>query len=244
MGMNEAHLQAQQSGSHPNPAPTAHQDDGSPLSDVHMRMLGTSVQIAKPIRKATAYARFSGWCTLLAGVISVLLSLGSLSGMLLGGVLAGIGMRELGLARRLARFETGVPAALALNQIVFGMVLIGYAGYKIVTMDSGNGVIAGTLAADPTIATMPELAGTMDQLNQIEYLLNIGVAGGLILVALIVQGGTALYYFGKRKPLAKLNTHAPEWVLRVHRIMQDPDQDRSVSAMPIRIHSDESSNAA
>lgn len=244
MDMDKSHLQDQQDDSHLNHTPTARHDGGSPLSDVHLRMLGTSVQIAKPIRKATAYARFSGWCTLLAGVISVLLSLGSLPGMLLGGVLAGIGMRELGLARRLARFETGVPAALALNQIAFGIVLIGYAGYKIVTMDSGDGVIAGTLAADPTIATMPELAGTMDQLNQIEYLLNIGVAGGLILVALIVQGGTALYYFGKRKPLAKLNTHAPEWVLRVHGIMQDPDENRSSSAMPIRMSSDAHSEAA
>lgn len=209
-----------------------------------MRMLGTSVQIAKPIRKATAYARFSGWCTLLAGVISVLFSLGSLPGMVLGGVLAAIGMRELGLARRLARFEMGAPGALALNQIAFGIVLIGYAGYKIVTMGSGDGVIAGTLSADPTIATMPELAGTMDQLNQIEYLLNIGVAGGLILVALVVQGGTALYYFSKRKPLAKLNTHAPDWVLRVHRIIQDPDEDHSTAALPIRMHPGVGSDAA
>lgn len=191
-------------------------------------MLGTSVQLAKPIRKATAYARFSGWTTLLAGVASVLFSLGSLPGMVLGAVLAGIGMRELGLARRLVAFDRRAPGALALNQIMFGLVLIGYAGYKIVTMDSTDGVIAGTLAADPTIAQMPELAGTMDQLNQIEYLLNIGVAGGLVVVAFVVQGGTALYYYSKRKGLAKLTKHSPEWVLRVHGIMQNPD-DKSLS---------------
>ncbi|MGJ8636415.1 MAG: hypothetical protein ACSHX5_06190 [Phycisphaerales bacterium] len=208
--------------------PTPQHGGGSPLSDVHLQMLGTSVQIAKPIRKATAYARFSGWSTLLAGVASVLFSLGSLPGMVLGALLAGIGMRELGLARRLVAFDTRAPAALALNQLMFGLVLIGYAGYKIVTMDSSDGVIAGTLAADPTIAQMPELAGTMDQLNQIEYLLNIGVAGGLVVVAFVVQGGTALYYFSKRKGLAKLTKHSPEWVLRVHGIMQNPD-DKSLS---------------
>ena len=180
--------------------------------------------MAKPIRKAAGYARFSGWSTLLAGVVSVLFSLGSFPGMMLGGALAFIGMRELGLSRRIEGFDVRVPLAMALNQVALGLVLIGYAGFKIVTMDSSDGVIAGTLASDPTVAAMPELAGTMDQLNQIEYLLNLGVAGILIVVAVVVQGGTALYYLSRRGAVRRIRKHAPEWVLRVHGILQNPDE--------------------
>ena len=42
--------------------------DPSPLTDIQMRMLGTSVQTAKPVRKAAGYAKASGWMTLIAGM--------------------------------------------------------------------------------------------------------------------------------------------------------------------------------
>jgi hypothetical protein len=194
----------------------------SPLSHSHLRMLGSSVQTARPIRKASGYARMSGWMTLLAGALSVLFSIGSLPGMVLGLALAGFGMRELGLARRLDRLDGSAPAWLALNQLMLGAVLSAYAVYKVATYDSADSMIAGSLASDPTIASAPELAGTMDQLSQIEYLLSMGIAGVLVVVAIFVQGGTALYYITKRKRVNELRTHCPEWVLRVHEVMSDP----------------------
>ncbi len=194
----------------------------SPLSLSHLRMLGSSVQSARPVRKASGYARMSGWMTLLAGAMSVLFSIGSLPGMILGLALAGFGMRELGLARRMDRLDGSAPVWLAINQLMLGAVLIAYAVYKVATYDSADSMIAGSLASDPTIASSPELAGTMDQLTQIEYLLSMGIAGVLVVVAFVVQGGTALYYITKRKRVNELRTHCPEWVLRVHEVMSDP----------------------
>jgi hypothetical protein len=194
----------------------------SPLNFSHMRMLGSSVQSARPVRKASGYARMSGWMTLLAGALSVLFSIGSLPGMILGLALAGFGMRELGLARRLDRLDGSAPGWLALNQLMLGAVLAGYAVFKVVTYDSTDSIIAGSLASDPTIASSPELAGTMEQLKQFEYLMSMGIAGVLIVVAVIVQGGTAVYYTTKRKRVNELRTHCPEWVLCVHEVMSDP----------------------
>lgn len=160
--------------------------------------------------------------TLFAGAMSVLFSIGSLPGMILGLALAGFGMRELGLARRMDRLDGSAPIWLAINQLMLGAVLISYAVYKVATYDSADSMIAGSLASDPTIASSPELAGTMDQLTQIEYLLSMGIAGVLVVVAFVVQGGTALYYITKRKRVNELRTHCPEWVLRVHEVMSDP----------------------
>jgi len=194
----------------------------SPLSVRQMQMLGSSVVSAKPIRKAAGYARMSGWMTLLAGVVSVLFSLGSLPGMILGMVLAGIGMRELGLARRLDALDLRAPGGLAINQLVLGMALIGYAVFKVATYDSADSILAGSLGSDPTIASMPEMAGTLDELGRLEYLLNIGVSAVLIVVAFVMQGGTALYYWRKKKRVRTLREHTPGWVLGVHRVMSDP----------------------
>ncbi len=202
----------------------------SPLSLSHMRMLGSSVQSARPVRKASGYARMSGWMTLLAGALSVLFSIGSLPGMMLGLALAAFGMRELGLARRLDRLDSGAPGWLALNQLMLGAVLAGYAVFKVMTYDSADSMIAGSLASDPTIASAPELAGTMEQLKQLEYLMSMGIAGVLIVVAVIVQGGTAVYYISKRKRVKELRTHCPNWVLCVHEVMSDPKAIKEWSA--------------
>ena len=202
--------------------------DSSPLTEIQMRMLGSSVQTAKPIRKAAGYARASGWMTLFAGGLSVFFSLGSFPGMVLGILLAGIGMRELGLARRLDALDLRAPSQLAINQLALGGALIMYAIWKIAIYDSANSVLAGSLASDPTIASMPEMAGTIEQLGQIEYLLSIGVSAVLIVCAFVMQGGTALYYWRKKKKILSLHRHSPGWVLRVHQVMSDPKSSDSI----------------
>lgn len=206
----------------PHSPPIAANPDGrgSPLSLVQIQMLGTSVQNAKPVRKAAAYARFSGWMTLIAGALSVLISLGSIPGMVLGIVLAGIGMRELGLSRRLEAFDIQAPGMLALNQLLFGCVLVGYAVFKIVSFDPSDSVLAGSLANDPA---MTEMVGNFNQIA------NMGVYGVFIIVAFVMQGGTAIYYWRKKKRVRSMNTHTPSWVLDVHRVMANPSQTKDWS---------------
>ena len=202
--------------------PPARACDSFPLNEAQMRVLGSSVVSAKPVRKAVGYARFSGWMTLLAGVVSVLFSIGSMPGMVLGLALAGIGMRELGLARRLEGFDERAPGGLAVNQLVLGAALIGYAVFKVASFDPANGVLVGAMGSDPTLASMPEMAGTLGEFGKLEQLLNVGVAGVLIVVAFVMQGGTALYYWRRKKMVRRLQMHTPGWVLRVHAVMSDP----------------------
>ncbi len=206
------------------PPTTPHADPMgcSPLNDAHLSMLGSSVLNAKPVRKAAGYARISGWMTLMAGVVSVLFSLTSMPGLILGVALAAIGMRELGLARRLDALDDRAPAGLAINQLFLGGALIAYAVFKAATYDSADSILAGSLGSDPTIASMPEMAGTIQELGQLEYLLTLGVSGVLIVVAFVMQGGTALYYWNKRKRVRTLQQHTPGWVLEVHQVMSDP----------------------
>ncbi|MFK7759815.1 MAG: hypothetical protein AB8C13_07710 [Phycisphaerales bacterium] len=199
-----------------------------PLSDTHMSLLSASAMSAKPVRKAAGYARLSGWMTLGAGAISTLFSLGSIPGMTFGILLSAIGMRELSLSRKLDLFDLRAPSKLAINQILLGSLLAGYAVFKVMSYDPADSVLAGSLGSDPTIASMPELAGTLEELGNIEYLLNLGIAAVLVVVAVVIQGGTALYYWSKRKRVRQLHQHTPTWVLDVHAALQNPEHSQSI----------------
>jgi len=161
----------------------------------------------------------------MAGVVSVLFSLTSMPGLILGVVLAAIGMRELGFARKLDALDDRAPAGLAINQLFLGAALIAYAVFKAATYDSADSILAGSLSSDPTIAAMPEMAGTIQELGQLEYLLTLGVSAVLIVVAFVMQGGTALYYWRKAKRVRALRQQTPGWVLEVHQVMSNPKGD-------------------
>ena len=79
------------------------------IDESHYEQLEQLVRRAKPARKAASYAGFSGWMTLLAGVIQLPFAFGNPAMLLLCVVLAGIGTRELTLRRKLLKLEMSAP---------------------------------------------------------------------------------------------------------------------------------------
>ncbi len=199
----------------PASAPAGHPGETNPLSDAHLDQIRLASKRAKPIEKAVRYAGFSGWATLLAGVLSLPFAFGDTPMLIFTIALAGIGTRELTLRRSLRSLESWAPRKLAINQLLLGSTLMIYAIFMLVSAPAQT-MIESAMQADPTIQSTPELAGMMDDLIVFEQMATALIYVGMIVLAIIFQGGTALYYLRKGSKLKKFHKHTPDWVVRVY----------------------------
>lgn len=187
----------------------------SPLDDDHFAQLGLLVRLARPVNRMAGYAKFSGWTTLLAGALSMPFALRNVPMLIFCVVLAGIGTRELTLRRRLLRLETPAAGKMAVNQLLLASALIAYSVYMLVS-DSGGTVVASAIESDPMLRSTPELGGMMDDMVRIERLAKLLLYTGLIVVAVFIQGGTAVYYATRTGVLRRLHRRCPDWCVRVY----------------------------
>lgn len=188
----------------------------SPLCEMHLHQIAMGSKRAKPIEKAVRYAHLSGWMTLLAGAISLPFAIGNTAMMIFAIVIAGIGTRELTLHRSLKKLDCSAPGKLAINQVMLGGALICYAVYMLMSAPA-EGLVESAMKTDPMIQSTPELGGMMEDLIVLEQFATAMIYVGMIGLAVIIQGGTALYYILKRSKLKKMHSETPEWVVRVYR---------------------------
>ncbi len=118
------------------------------------------------------------------------------------GVVAWVELRE---ANRLAVGDERSPRRLAINQGALASLLIGYALWQLThsadstEMESIRSQLSGDPAAMKLVSTMSELIPRL-------------VYGTLIIVAILMQGGTALYYLSRRKAIDAYLRGTPAWV--------------------------------
>src|ERR1041385_7380348 len=103
----------------------------APLSPEHLQQLATARVAVRKIIRAAGVARFDGGTIAFCGAITIMLSLGSISGMLIGAALAVIAFIELHAAGRLKRLDPGSIRLLGLNQLALCGMLILYALWSI-----------------------------------------------------------------------------------------------------------------
>ncbi len=202
----------------------------SPLNDEQMQQILSSARLARPLRKAERFAAGNGWLTLLAGCLTVPFAIGDLPTLTFAVLLGAIGTRELTLRRRLHRFEPRVTRKLALNQVMLAVLLSIYAISKMVQSASSEGMISSVIANEPMIQSTPEVADMLSGMVQLEKIATMGMYVLLIIIAVIVQGSSALYYLIKGRALARFRARTPDWVIRVHHAVGGHDEDLRVKA--------------
>lgn len=192
------------------------ESSSGPLNEKQMQQIIDSGDRARPIRKAARFASGNGWMTLLAGFSTIPFALGNLPLLTFAVLLGAIGTRELTLRRRLLRFVPKTTRKLALNQLMLGALLITYAVWMMVQSATGDGMIASTLKNEPMLQSTPELSGHLDGLAQLERIATAGLYLLMIIVAVLVQGGSAMYYQIRGRSLARFCARTPEWVIDIH----------------------------
>jgi hypothetical protein len=179
-----------------------------PLGPADYAALARAGSALRPVRRGERVAGASGLITLLAGLISLPFVLGSGVGLALAVSLAVVGWREMFLRKGLRSLEPMACGRLARNQLLLGASLGLYAIVQLVRGPANLGDITGG-----QLDQVPELAASADGIMR---LVHLGVYGGLVVGAIVVQGSQALYYKRVGKKLRRAYAEHPIWVMRVH----------------------------
>ena len=182
-----------------------------PLSAEHLNQLAIARQRGKSIRRAVAVASFNGWTAGLFAAVSLVCGVFSLVGFLLGAALAIAAYNEFRGAQELRRFDEGASRRLGLNQVGLCAALVLYGAWGVYSTYSTSSAYAAALAGSAQAA---QLVGSIERL---EKTVSLGVYGGLIVLSILFQGGTAWYYFTRRRVLRAYISETPAWILELER---------------------------
>ena len=185
--------------------------EGSPLSPEHLKQMEEARQRAKKIRRCIAVANFDGWSVGVFGALTLLFGVFTLTGWLLGGGMLVVAYVELSAVPRLKRLEPSVTKRLGWNQIALSAILLTYALWSLYAAWFGPDPLA------EAIASAPETAEMLAPFSSIARLINAAVYIALAGVALIAQGGTALYYFTRAKHIRAYREQTPGWIVEMQR---------------------------
>jgi hypothetical protein len=183
-----------------------------PLSAEDLREIAEAKARRKKINRAAGVAGFNGWSTAIAAGLSAPFAFFGVPALLLCGGFAVVAYREFTGRRMLQQLHVGAGRLLGVNQIAFGLMLIGYCAWSLYGALTGPNPYAELIASEPEVARM---LGSIDELYKVGA---VAVYGGVIAVTLIVQGLMASYYFS-RGPLVRAYVQAtPSWVVELERL--------------------------
>ena len=180
------------------------------LSEEQLQQLASARLTARKIRRAVSVATFDGWTIAIFAALSLVCGFSSVRGVGMGAGMAVIAGIELTGAGRLRRLDPRAARMLGFNQLAFAMLLIVYA---IVSLhgELTSGLSSQLSGIDPA---------AVDMLKPYEGLvrqITIAVYGSLIAVAVLAQGGTALFYFSRTKHVEAYLKQTPAWIVQMQR---------------------------
>jgi len=193
---------------HAPPEPVPH----SPLSPQHIWQINEARKSSRKIRRAINVARFDGWTLAIAAGLTVVFSIGDISGMAIGLILGLIAGVELYSANRLRVLQPESARVLGFNQIALALLLIIYSTWRIYSELSGKGEMA-EIGNDPMVAQTLKDSG----ITQLVTMTVIAIYSGLIAIAICAQGGLAIYYFTRVKHIRKHLAQTPQWIIEMQK---------------------------
>jgi len=160
------------------------------------------------VRGPSRVAAINGWSLIAFGGLSLLISLGSLPGLLVGGAILALGWNELQGRDLLLKLDPAGPTRLVRNQI--GLIVVG-------VLYTGGKAWMATQRPDPTLAELEALLelppGDLSSTLAVAYL----VAG---VGAVLAFGLTARYYRSRGARLAAYLESTPDWILELQRYLR------------------------
>lgn len=182
-----------------------------PLSAEHHTQIAQAQQRRKKLNRAGKIASFNAWSFAVLAGLSVpfaLLSPSSLIGAAALGVLA---WNEFRGRRHLRQLDPRGPMTLGYNQLAFCGLITLYCGYQIFKAMTGPGLYAESMDATPQLA---EMLGPMQELIKTA---TISAYALMLIAGVAVQGGTAWYYFSRKRWLQDYLRQTPQWVIDLDR---------------------------
>lgn len=201
-----------QEGPRPHPGEGEETDD-RPLSRDQLDALAGALARAGKILRAARLAAFTGWTLLAIGILSLLVSLFSVKGILVGCALLAVAWNELEGRKMVLRFDPGGARRLAHNQLWFLGVIVLYCVWSVYWA---------------RFHPAPEVA-------QVEELLELGPGfvanataafyGLVLVVGVAYQLATYRYHTARIRMVEEYVAETPPWIMEVQRVLQgDPGE--------------------
>ncbi len=178
-----------------------------------MQDIATARQRAAKLRRAISVAKFDAWGVAFFGGLTFLASLVSFSlvGIALGMGMAIVAYVEFKGIERLRQLDPEAATTLGRNQLFFGGMLLLYAIYSLFSIYHDNAPPFGGAISSADAAAIGV------DVTSITRMIGLLVYGTLAVVAITVQGGTALYYFSRRRYIEEYARQTPQWILDAQR---------------------------
>jgi hypothetical protein len=189
-----------------------------PLNVEHRRELVAARDRSTAIRKTARVAAFNGWTTGLIAALSAPFSLFSPVGLAVTAGIAFVAYNEFRGRKRLLSFDPSGAQLLGWNQAGFLAMIIAYCLWSMFTNTSASITLPPELQSADMEALLAQSGGIGDLLDPgfINKLV-VYFYSGVIALSTLFQGGTALYYFSRRRLVEEYNAETPEWVRDVQR---------------------------
>jgi len=178
-------------------------------SPQHLVQISEARARGKAIQRCAAVANFSGWTIAIFGALTVITSIGSLIGLILGVGMCVLSHFEFKGAKEIRRLDPAAPKRLARNQMILaGLVLIYSVGslYSALTQPGA----------------LQQAAGNDVQLNSMlapwegfERMAYIAIYSTMVAAAILGCGGTALYYARKKPQIEAYLRETPPWIVEL-----------------------------
>jgi hypothetical protein len=171
----------------------------------HIAQIAIARKSSAKIRRACSVAKFSGVTTAVFAALTIVFSLTSLTGLLLGMGMAIVSIFEFRGVSEFTRLDPTAPKRLAINQIAFATMLILYSAVSywnyVHSPEQLSAVVSDRQVADMIDEFKPLI-------NSIMAAVYIGVA----IAALIGPGLTAVYYYSRKRYIEDYIANTPQWI--------------------------------
>lgn len=197
----------------------------TPPSQQHLADIAAAKTLGARVRRTYVVAMFSAWTLAIFaglslavppifGVFSQLLgeSAPGITSYIPGVVLAVIAYVEFKGAAGVKRLDLRAPRMLALNQLVFAILLFLYGAVSLWTNLSDTAWIQSMLVSDADTADMLGI-----DFEALARMIIVILYGGVMLAALLGPGLTALWYATRRKHMQAYVSQTAKWILDLQR---------------------------
>jgi hypothetical protein len=159
-------------------------------------------------------AAFNGWTTALVAAVSAPFSLGNPVGLALAAGIAIVAINEFRGRKQLLNFEPRGATLLGWNQLSLLAMIVAYSLWMLHSSFNETGAIAAELKS---YADLDAVLGSSGGFEGLYKQIVLYFYGGVIALSTLFQGGTALYYFSRRRHVEEYVAETPSWVRDIER---------------------------
>lgn len=197
-------------------APQSDATRGDPLSAEHRQQLAAARERMKVVRKTARVAQFNGWTTAVIAAMSLPFAFFSFVGFAMTLGIAIVAFNEFRGRKRVLDFNPSGATLLGWNQVgLLGMITV-YCLWMMVTSLDEASVVAQEVRG---FADLDAVLGSSGGFAGLYKMAAISFYGVVIVLSVLFQGATALYYFSRRRRIADFVSQTPDWVRELLREM-------------------------